>query len=339
MKKVRLAFADFPGESFLRNRFLDMLRTRFDVEVTTDSPDYVIYSVFGYEYLNYQNAVRIFFTWENVRPDFNLCDYAFSFDWLEFGDRHFRAPHMLLFEQYGDICARRRSTLTPEELGQRTRFCNFIYSNGRSHPVRDAFFHALCRYKNVESLGRHLNNVSRPLGTAYKGDWPGEKVALQRQYKFSIAFENSTSPGYTTEKLMHALAADTIPLYWGDPEIGRVFNTKRFVRVDENAIEKAVEQVRRLDQDDDAYMAMVSEPFFIGEVPPPQLTATAFLDRFEYIFSQPKERTFRRNFHFWGEIYEQRRRSEIVIARYLAQPRRSARKLKRLCTRMFPGRA
>src|SRR5262249_55166951 len=48
-------------------------------------------------------------------------------------------------------------------------------------------------------------------------------------YKFVIAFENSSLSGYNTEKLTHAIEADCVPIYWGDPEIGRSFNTRRFV--------------------------------------------------------------------------------------------------------------
>ena len=35
--------------------------------------------------------------------------------------------------------------------------------------------------------------------------------------KFVLAFENSSSPGYCTEKLFHAKVAGAIPIYWGDP--------------------------------------------------------------------------------------------------------------------------
>ena len=50
-----------------------------------------------------------------------------------------------------------------------------------------------------------------------------------RDYKFVIAFENSSFPGYNTEKLTHAIEADSLPIYWGDPQIGRSYNVRRFV--------------------------------------------------------------------------------------------------------------
>ena len=50
-------------------------------------------------------------------------------------------------------------------------------------------------------------------------DWKA-KIEFLRAYKFVIAFENGLSPGYNTEKLTHAMEADSMPIYWGDPEIG-----------------------------------------------------------------------------------------------------------------------
>lgn len=43
-------------------------------------------------------------------------------------------------------------------------------------------------------------------------------------YYFSVAVENASYPGYFTEKITDCFAAKTVPIYWGDPEIGRNFN-------------------------------------------------------------------------------------------------------------------
>jgi hypothetical protein len=250
-QRIRLDFSDFPGPTNVKF-ITDLLSRRYDVEVNQKDPDYVIYSVFGSNFLRYDDAVRIFFTGENVRPDFNLCDYAFSFDWLEFGDRHFRAPNFMLYDQWRDIMIRQSSKL--DSLDGKEAFCNFIYSNGDAHPSRDEFFHALNAVEPVESFGAHLRNSDWQVGEAYQGDWSAAKVAAQRKFKFTIAFENSSSPGYTTEKLVHALAADTIPIYWGDPLVGRVFNEARFINMNVLGVKEALEQILALHRDDDSYL-------------------------------------------------------------------------------------
>jgi hypothetical protein len=321
MQRIRIAFSDFPGP-FNPERITALLRRRHVVDVVERDPDYVIHSVFGHDYLRHDNAVRIFFTGENVRPDFNLTDYAFSYDWLDFGDRHFRAPNFIIYDQWRDIVARRQSALPGVE--GKDGFCNFIYTNGRGHPIRDRFFHALNAVERVESFGGHLRNSDRTIGAAYEGDWTAPKVEAQRKFKFTIAFENSSSPGYTTEKLVHALAADTIPIYWGDPEIGRVFNTDRIIDMNRMSVEDGIERVMALHRDDAAWLAMANRPFFAPDAPLDQLNDDALLDAFDRIFSQPKAQAFRRNPYFWGREYEDRRRVEVRAAALLRTVKRLA---------------
>jgi len=314
MQRIRLAFSDFPGPTN-SDAILKILSTRYDVHVTDTNPDYVIYSVFGYEYLQFENVVRIFFTGENVRPDFNLCDYAFSYDWLDFGDRHFRAPNFILYDEWRDIVVRRSSALAG--IDPCKNFCNFIYSNGDSHPIRDRFFHALNAVEPVESFGAHLRNSDREIGEAYLHKWSARKIIEQKKFKFSISFENSSTPGYTTEKLVHALCADTIPIYWGDPLVGRVFNPRRFIDMNVLSFEEAILRVMSLHRDDNAYLDMVNRPFFANGAAPENLSDRALLAAFEAIFSVPKEKALHRNPHFWGRKYESRRRHEIKAARLI----------------------
>lgn len=43
-------------------------------------------------------------------------------------------------------------------------------------------------------------------------------------YSHSVVIENSRDPGYFTEKLVDCLLCGTVPIYWGDPDIGRHFD-------------------------------------------------------------------------------------------------------------------
>lgn len=51
-------------------------------------------------------------------------------------------------------------------------------------------------------------------------------------YMFSFAHENASYPGYFTEKILDCFATGTIPIYWGDPEIGKKFNTDGIIMLD-----------------------------------------------------------------------------------------------------------
>jgi hypothetical protein len=277
----------------------------------------VIYSVFGNQYLNHSEAIRIFFTGENVHPDFNLCDYAFGYDWLCFGDRYYRCPNYALYDEYQAICTTRRSSVEPAQCASSKRlFCNFVYSNRNAHPFREHLFHALSAYRRVDSPGGHLHNLDCDIGSLTSPDWTTRKVTLQRGYKFTIACENSSSPGYTTEKLVHALAADTVPIYFGNPLIGKEFNTKRFINCHEfDSVDAVVERVKELDQRQDLYLKMLAEPFFVNDRVSASLTPRAICRKFRAIFAQPKDDARRRNRYAWGRIYESRRRQEVASAR------------------------
>jgi len=55
--------------------------------------------------------------------------------------------------------------------------------------------------------------------SSYRGPCDN-KLEVQQQYRFSIAFENSDSvPGYITEKLFDCFAAGTVPVYLGAPNV------------------------------------------------------------------------------------------------------------------------
>ncbi|WP_281650800.1 hypothetical protein [Helicobacter bilis] len=79
-------------ENFYNNFFIQILQKKYDV-VYSDKPDFILYGPFGYEHLKY-DCVRIFYTGENIRPDYNIADYSMDFDYIEFEDRHLRLPHM-----------------------------------------------------------------------------------------------------------------------------------------------------------------------------------------------------------------------------------------------------
>jgi hypothetical protein len=318
MSNIRLVFSDFPG-NFNPDKILLLLKKKFVTEIDDVNPDYVIYSVFGNNYLNYKNAIRIFFTGENVIPDFNLCDYALGFDWLDYGDRYHRCPNYQLYDQYKDLVARRASIKNNETISkEKTKFCNFIYSNGNAHPFRDEFFTALNAQKKVDSAGAHIKNVQDDIGAAYQGDWTKPKVDFQKNYKFTIAFENSSSIGYTTEKVVHALAADTIPIYWGNPEVGREFNPQRIINCHEfDNIEQVIERVFEIDANDSEFHQVLREPFFNNDKDIAGLSDHEILTFFNSIFSQDTKSSQRRNHHVWGQRYENQRKKEIASNKFL----------------------
>lgn len=287
VKKIRIAFTDFwEGFDETNNYFLDILKTRYEVEITSDKGrvDYVFYSNFGYEHLRY-NCIRIFYTGENTVPDFNLCDYAIGFEHMEYGDRYIRIPLYVVnyrddYQHMLDI----RGRIQPRE-----KFCSFVASNNaEADSMRKDLFDKLSAYRQVDAGGRYLNNIGQPNGVE-------DKQAFQEQYRFSMAIENSSSPGYCTEKIIQAFAAGTIPIYWGDPKVGEYFNEKAFVNCHNyRTIDEVVDVVKEINEDDIRYEKMLQQPI-LKEC---ENTLQQYDDKFKewicHIMDMPLERAYRR---------------------------------------------
>ena len=78
-KSIKIRYVDFWVSCDFENHILTRaLRENYDVEIVNDdSADYVFFSVFGDEHWFLpEKCIKIFYTGENVCPDFNACDYG-----------------------------------------------------------------------------------------------------------------------------------------------------------------------------------------------------------------------------------------------------------------------
>lgn len=205
-KQVRIHFCDFGTMTTARRKIIEILEKKYSVVLESANPQYLFYSVFGANHTKY-HCVKIFYTGENIIPNFNICDYAIAFCHLDFGERYLRYPLYLFYEEDYKKALNKHKDISLNILKTKQRFCNFIVSNGYANPLRKKSFELLSQYKKVDSAGKFLNNI----GGAIK-----DKFAFQSECKFSLCFENSSASGYVTEKLIQAAAAKTIPIYWGD---------------------------------------------------------------------------------------------------------------------------
>lgn len=315
MKKIKIKFSGMGGNFDPENNFIiNSLRKKYTV-INSDNPDFLVYSVNSKDYLNY-NCVRIFYTAENLVPDFNVCDYGIGFHYMDFGDRYIRFPLYLVdgFKAYeGDdyasdlqVAIHKHENLE-QVLTEKKDFCSFVYSNAQAAPCREKMFEALSQYQQVSSGGRYKNNIGGPVD---------DKLEFQRKHKFVIAFENTATPGYTTEKIIGAFAAGAVPIYWGNPEIAREFNAGSFINCNDygltekgepEIIDQIVQEVMHIDKDKKAYLCMIQTPAFAvdNNVKQQQQNFEKYLYN---IFDQPIEQAYRRNRFYWGERYERKQK-------------------------------
>ncbi|WP_158652864.1 glycosyltransferase family 10 domain-containing protein [Helicobacter felis] len=244
---------------------------------------------------------RLVFMGENERIDFNVYDFAMSFDHLEFGDRYLRVPlyyqslhwflhiithasnppfrldgaHEMLHSPLtlhlplNSTCTKisfadkypHLDALAREQKNPLEREFASFVASNWGAPMRNNFYQQLNEYRPVAGGGRVFNTIGKPVSN---------KHDFLAQYKFNLCFENSLGIGYTTEKITDAYFAHTVPIYWGNPLVHLDFNPKSFVNVHDFAnLDEAIDFVRYLDTHDNAYLDMLhAHPLSIVEGKP-----------------------------------------------------------------------
>jgi hypothetical protein len=284
--RVRIGFAGFwdsfdPGDNY----FTRLLARRYEV-VVCDDPDYLIHSCIGrrrHDHRRY-DCVRIFYTGENVAADWLSTDWAFTFEY-DPHPRHFRLPHWPFYVDPQALL--KPPHIDPASMiAAKTRFCGFVVSNPLCR-VRNEFFRRLSRYKPVDSGGKVLNTIGRRVD---------DKQAFLAQCRFTIAFENESHPGYTTEKIAEPMLVNSIPIYWGDPLVGRDFDSRSFLsahdcgaRTTSAMLDELVDRVVAVDRDPALLAAMLATPWLCGNRVPRCVDEEVVLEQFRRIFATPVE--------------------------------------------------
>ncbi|RDU72198.1 glycosyltransferase family 10 domain-containing protein [Helicobacter brantae] len=258
MKEIKINIIDWWNDDFEENHFIQFLSKKYKV-VRSKNPDYLLCSCFGFDHLNF-NCTKIFFTGENLTPDFNLYDYAMGFDYIDFDKRYLRYPLFLTYTQALKE-AEKKHIFNQDEIKNRG-FCSFLVSNGKNaDPIRERFFDEISKIDFVASGGGFRNNIGKKVEN---------KMEFLKQYKFNIAFENSQSIGYCTEKLIEAFAAKTIPIYWGDPSLLdsklNLINPKSYINLSSfSSIGEALDFIKEVHSNHQLYMQILQEPAFLKE--------------------------------------------------------------------------
>ncbi len=273
MKTIKVNFGYFwPDFNPADNYFTRVLSKKYKVELSDDPDLYFFTHAYNNkrDYLKYK-CHRVFLGWENVRADWNSCDYVLDSDFVPNNPRHKRWPIWAAWDN--------NKLLQPknaEVFLQKKKFACMVVSNGKAK-ARIDFFHQLSKYKQVDSGGRYLNNIGGPVA---------DKRDFIKDYKFVISFENSSHPGYTTEKLIEPMLVNSIPIYWGNTEVGKDFNTKSFINV--KNYDEAIEQIIALDQNEDLYRQKAAEPWFINNQLPDECSNESLETFFDFVLSDMK---------------------------------------------------
>lgn len=284
------------------NLFLRLLKKHFYIEIDDDNPDFLFTSASGkaFAFTKY-DCPRIMITGEPFSPDFTAIDYFIGFDNIAFGDRAFRFPLFLYnpLVGYTNAIAPTKDSIA-EEIKMKTRFCNFIYGHQTTTGVREAILNAVSGYKRVDCAGTFLNNM--PDGAVYSY---AKKRDFMKEFKFSIASESMAYPGFTTEKLYDAFYAHTIPIYWGNPEVEKEFNSRAFINCNNKSLDAVLNEIIQVDNDQDMFIEMLCENRYVVK-DYESMMLKKLEDYLVHIVEQDKDIAYRRPRYYLAGNYEKR---------------------------------
>ena len=282
MKKLKLGFAD--THEHLARFFHSLLANRYDIEIDNENPDYLIFGDrnFGESNLRFskKDCIKIFYTGENQRPEDYDCHYAVSFD-HNFNTWHYRLPLFVIYmwslDQIHNTGYDYYYILGDREIKEKTDFCSFVVGNPNCK-IRNDFFELLNSKKKVDSPGRVFNNMNIKL--------EGEKAKIDflSARKFNICFEPYSYPGYTTEKILHAFYAGTVPIYWGNPLVTSDFNKDAFISAHQyDTLEELAECVMEVDRSPELYNEYLSQPPMLNGLPKDYMILNNFINWFDSV--------------------------------------------------------
>lgn len=92
--------------------------------------------------------------------------------------------------------------------------------------------------------GNYKNNTGGSIKHYYNSEEFNEIV---KQHKFILSMENSEEDTYITEKVVHGLRAQTIPIYWGSKHVHDYINKDRIITLsDESDIDRVIEEIKQM---------------------------------------------------------------------------------------------
>ena len=263
---MNIAFLDFWEPFDKHNNFFyhALKEIRSDINIVgPEKSDLLIYSVFGENHQKFKNCKKLFFTGENIKPNFRNCNYSISFDFRDYRNKNFRLPLWYLYIDWFD----KKTYSNPEYLIPKTflyeenifskkekkQFCSTVIS--KMDRKRNQIINLLSTYKKVNVYGKVKNGTFLPYGEE-------NKLEAISNYKFSVCYENSIAPGYVTEKLLHAKVAGCIPIYFSHNTFEKDFNKNCCINTYQMRPKDILETIKEIDSSSSKYKSIREQPLF-----------------------------------------------------------------------------
>lgn len=151
--------------------------------------------------------------------------------------RSHESIHRDYFTSYKNFENRKKLCLIVSSVG----FPNNSRWTNHNYQKRHQFVHRLLESDLEFDFYGNGWNIS---DDRYKGSTPNKHETL-RNYEYSIAIENVCENNYVSEKFFDCILNNTVPLYYGCPNIDSFYDTNSFHNIDIED-KSVVEEIRKL---------------------------------------------------------------------------------------------
>lgn len=182
--------------------------------------------------------VSLFITGENIRHDFQNCDFSISFDLGIPSKHHLRVPYWMEMIDWAEEGVTGNQNPRFGHLLTLDRLCSPLGDSFLSRPQKAAIFASHLR----EPRGTLLEAVKKQIevvefGKSFNPNIKNHsesglvKFDELQKFAFNLCPENGMHPGYYTEKIPEAFMAGCLPITWADDNIKVDFNPKAFINL------------------------------------------------------------------------------------------------------------
>ena len=262
IKHIRIGYTDWNNSRAME--YINFLKTnlndKYEFELVTDEPDYLLFSFYGSEHKNikYNTSTKIAIYEEGFIPTFNEEDYIFGVAHILYLDRYFRKASLL--EYLGNLKNKDFREVRNKILNgqKREKFCAAVFGHEKNEDhFREKFVNELSKYKKVD-MGGEINNTV--------GYNVTDNIKFFKEYKFSIAFEKNSGDGYATGHIINSFLAGTIPIYYGDYFIDEYINPDTYILVRNDIdLQDKIEYIKEVDKDNKLYLEFFSKDILLDE--------------------------------------------------------------------------
>lgn len=246
---------------------------------------------------SYSNDVKKIFISGEANPDYyahinhNSNYYALGYEHIDH-PRYLRFPTYILdayvLHNEGGLFRDNFSWITDTKSGEdiynsKKHFCSIVQNSFNADRqkmcdlIESKYWIKACgNFKNTVSDDEQLNMMKyhNYSNKEYMGKIDGltyrDKVNFFKDCFFNISFQYTNTDYLTQEKIIHAFAANTIPIFWGNKFIEQEgFNPDSFINLHSfDSFENAFAYIDSLYQDKDKMINVLSAPIFKNNILP-----------------------------------------------------------------------